>query len=138
VALAPGLHPAVREALDEAELTGLFESAPSAEAGPYPDLEAVQRRHGVTWVELARLEPRVETLLWRARMEGSHCRSLADVEEVFGPLRDELLGLIGFAGKHHEHPVLGTAGSYAVAHWTLYDALAAWLSGAEEEPGPGA
>jgi hypothetical protein len=44
-------------------------------------------------------------------------------------VKNELAGLIGFAGKHHRHPVLGSVGAYAVAYGKLYDAVAGLLPG---------
>jgi hypothetical protein len=55
------------------------------------------------------------------------------VARVFGPLRNELAGLLGFAGKHRRHPVLGSVGAYEVAYWKLYHAVAALVpAGANE------
>jgi hypothetical protein len=48
-------------------------------------------------------------------------------------VRDELAGLIGFASKHHWHPVPGGVGAYEIACWKLYDAVAAWLPGGAHE-----
>jgi anti-anti-sigma factor len=139
VCLATALHPAVREALDRAKLMDLFEIVSSAEpsAGPgpsetvtrkvYPNVDDVQRAHGIAWGELIQLEPQVETLLWRARQVSAGCRTFAEVDRAFSSLRDELTGLIGFASKHHWHPVLGSAGAYEVAYWKLYDAVAGLL-----------
>jgi hypothetical protein len=139
VGLAPDLHPAVREALNRAELLCLFEvigdrtsdggRAPVADGRwkRYPSVAEVQRTHGVTWDELVELEPRLKTLLWWARMAAADCRTLADVPRIFSPVRDELAGLLGFAGKHHRHPILGNTGAYAVAYWKLYDAVAGLL-----------
>ena len=93
----------------------------------YPNVNDVQRTFGVSWGELVELEPQLETLLGRVRLAGARCRNSADVDRVFGPLRDELAALIGFAGKHHRHPVLGSAGAYEVAYWKLYDAVARLL-----------
>src|SRR5262249_35830854 len=135
------LHPAVREALDRVELLGLFETVGGAKAcigqGPvaadsrtlYPNVNDVQRSYGVTWGQLVELEPQLETLLGQARPAGARCRTFTDVDRVFGPLRNDLAALIGFAGKHHSHPVLGSAGAYEVAYWKLYDAVAGLLPG---------
>jgi hypothetical protein len=101
---------------------------------PYPDVNDVQRTFGVTWAQLVEGEPRLETLLGRARLGGARCRTFTDVERAFGPLRNELAALIGFAGKHHSHPVLGSAGAYEVAYWNLYNALAGSSPGAREAP----
>ena len=125
----------------EVELPGLSEAVGDAEPGGgpapvaegarelYPSVDDVQRAFGVAWSQVAELEPRVETLLGRARTTGAHCRTWADVGRVFGPLRNELAGLIGFAGKHQRHPVLGSDGAYEVAYWKLYDAVAGSVPG---------
>jgi anti-anti-sigma factor len=134
VCLAPELHPAVREALERAELLGLFEPAggpPLAEGKRkcYPSVDDVQHLYGIAWGQLVELEPQVEALLRQARLAGAHCRTLTDVDRVFSPLRNELARLIGFAGKHHRHPVLGSTGAFEVAYWKLYDAVAGLLPG---------
>jgi hypothetical protein len=103
----------------------------------YPNVDDVQRTFGISWGQLVELEPRLETLLGRARQAGARSRSFADVDGAFGPLRNELARLIGFAGKHHRHPVLGSVGAYEVAYWKLYDAVAGSVSGragAQETP----
>jgi anti-anti-sigma factor len=141
VCRATALHPPVREALDRAGLLDLFDAVdvaePSAGPGPcendprkqYPNVDDVQRAHGITWGQLVELEPRVESLLWRARQVGASCRTCADVDQAFNPLRDELTDLIGLLGKNHRHPVLGSAGAYEVARWKLYEAVAGLLPG---------
>jgi hypothetical protein len=78
----------------------------------------------LTWAQLVALEPGLETLLWRAREAGAGCRTFTDVARVFGPVRNELTALIGFAGQHHRHPVLGSTEAYQVAHSKLYHAVA--------------
>ena len=145
VCLAPELRPMVREALNRAELLSLFEVGRGAEpdAAPepgapgvrqaYPSVSNVQRTFGVTWGELVEAEPQVESLLWRAREGGALCHSFADVARVFGPLRNELAGLLGFAGKHRRHPVLGSVGAYEVAYWKLYDAVVALVPASADE-----
>jgi anti-anti-sigma factor len=141
VCLAPDLEPPVREALNRAGLMGLFEAADGSGAGvgpaprsrdgwqPYPDVDDVERAFKVAWIQLVELEPQVETLLWRAWRAGASCRLFADVDRVFVPVRNELAGLIGFAGKHRRHPVLGSDEAYEVAYWKLYDAVAESASG---------
>jgi hypothetical protein len=89
----------------------------------------VQRTFGVSWDQLVELEPLLETLLERVGLAGPCGRTFTDVDRVFGPLRNELAALIGFAGKHHRHPVLGSVGAYEVAYWKLYDAVVRLLSG---------
>jgi hypothetical protein len=104
----------------------------------FPSVRDLERISGITWSDLVELEPQVETLLWRARRAGTNCRTFTDVARVFGPVRTELAELIGFAGKHHRHPILGSARAYAVAYWKLHDAVAVLLpgraGGAEEAP----
>jgi anti-anti-sigma factor len=141
VCLAPDLHPAVRKALNRAGLRGLFETDGSvaAHVGPEPAAEDgkslspsgsdVQRTDKVTWDRLVGLEPQVQELLWRARIAGAHCRTFLDVQRAFGPVRNELVELIGFAGKHRRHPVLGSVEAYQVAYGKLYDAVAGLLAG---------
>jgi anti-anti-sigma factor len=136
VCLAASLHPAVREALTRADLLPLFEAAGesepcpgpgpvTAEGGPAaPNGNDVQGTFEVTWDQLVELEPQVEQLLWRARMTGGPCRTFADVDRAFDPVRNDLAELIGFAGKHRRHPVLGSPVAYEVAYWKLYDAVA--------------
>jgi anti-anti-sigma factor len=138
VCLLADLRPAVREALDRAELPGLFEITQRAGPGPegsqkrYPKVCDVQRTFGITWADLVEREPQLESLVWRARQTGAACRTSTDVERVFGPVRSELGELIGFAGKHQGHALLGSVGAYQVAYWKLYDAVAGLLPA----PGP--
>ena len=56
----------------------------------FPKVQDLERAHGVTWVELARLEPRLDELLWEARTEGSRCHRWKDVERVFAPFKNAL------------------------------------------------
>jgi anti-anti-sigma regulatory factor len=150
VRLAPDLRPDVREALTRAELLSLLDAADSAQPCPppgpsaegarkgYPNVQDVQRIHGVTWGQLVEREPQLDSLLRQARTAGAGCRTLKDVDGAFGPLRNELAELIGFKGRHHGHRVLGGPGAYQVAYWKLYDAVAGLLparaAGAEEAP----
>jgi anti-anti-sigma factor len=48
-------------------------------------------------------------------------------EALDRPVRNELAGLVGFAGRHHRHPVLGSVGAYEVAYWKLYGAVTGLL-----------
>jgi hypothetical protein len=97
-----------------------------------------QAADAVTWGQLVELEPQIQELLWRVRMAGTSCRTSLDVERAFGPVKNELAGLIGFAGKHHRHPLLGSVGAYAVAYRKLYEAVAGLVpgraAGAQEAP----
>jgi hypothetical protein len=103
---------------------------------PYPSFRDTERLWGITWADLSALEPRLKELLWAARAASATCRRWSDVDRVFAPIRNILTGLVGFAGRHHRHPVLGSAGAYQVAHWKLFDAVAGLLpiraGGAEE------
>jgi hypothetical protein len=104
---------------------------------PYPNFRDTERLSGITWGDLNALEPRLEELLWAARAASATCRRWSDVDRVFAPIRNTLTELVGFAGSHHRHPVLGSAGAYQVAYWKLYDAVAALLpvrAGCAEEP----
>jgi hypothetical protein len=104
----------------------------------YPNVNDVKRTFGISWSQFVKLEPQLETLPGRVRLAGARSRNLADVDRVFGQLRNEIVALIGFAGKHYSHPILGSAGAYEVAYWTLYDAVVRLLSGrtagAQEAP----
>jgi hypothetical protein len=55
------------------------------------------------------------------------------VTTAFGPVRNELAELVGFAGKHRGHPVLGGTAAHEVAYWKLYHAVA----GLVRSPGHG-
>jgi hypothetical protein len=141
VGLAPDLQPAVRQGLNKAEVLGLFEAVGGTAAGTeeqccvpdgrrlYPKVDAVQRTFRITWHQLVELEPRLETLLGQARRASASCRNFSEVDRVFGPVRNELAELIGFAGEHHQHPVLGSVGALEVAYWKLYDAVAGSVAG---------
>jgi hypothetical protein len=89
----------------------------------HPSVSDVQRSFGISWGQLVELEPELESLLQRVGSAGGRRRPVADQDRVFGPLRNELASLVGFAGKHHRHPILGSAGAYEVAYWILYDAV---------------
>jgi anti-anti-sigma factor len=137
VCLAADLQPGVRDALDRAGLMSLFEDVgttkPCATLAamdgrkPHANGDDPQGSVGLTWAHLVELEPRLETLLWRAREAGARCRTLTEVDRVFGPVRNELTALIGFAGQHHRHPVLGSPEAHQVAYSKLYDAVAGLL-----------
>ena len=89
-----------------------------------PNIRDVERAFGVTWGELVGLEPRLNEVLWQARAAGAGCRCREDIHRVFAPLRDALTELVGFMGRHRDHPVLGSVGAYEVAYWRLHDAVA--------------
>jgi hypothetical protein len=87
-------------------------------------LAHLERAYGVTWGELADLEPGLWQLLWRARQQGAGCRCRADVDAAFSPLSNDIAGLVGFLGKNRGHPLLGSVGAYAVVSRKVYDAVA--------------
>jgi hypothetical protein len=94
---------------------------------PISTVKELELAHGVTWYELAGLEPRLEELLWQARAAGSRCREWEDVRGAFAPFRGALAELVGFQGRHRNCRVLGSVGAYEVAYWRLYDAVAGFL-----------
>jgi len=94
---------------------------------PYPNLQDVERRSGVTWHELVELDSRLAELLWEARRSCGNCRRWSDVEQAFAPMRNGLTELVGFARNDRRHPVLRSAEAYQVAYWKLYDAVAGLL-----------
>jgi hypothetical protein len=87
-------------------------------------LAHLEQVHGVTWGELADLEPKLWQLLWRARRAGAACRCRSDVDCAFSPLSNEIASLVGFLGANRGHPVLGSVGAYEVASRKVYDAVA--------------
>jgi hypothetical protein len=106
----------------------LSEAVSGAEAHDGPEPCAI------TWAQLVELEPRLEQLLWRARLAGAGCRTRSDVHQVFGPVRNELAELIGFHGVRYRHPVLGSTEAYQVAYWKLHEAVAGLLPGRAGRP----
>jgi hypothetical protein len=93
----------------------------------YPNFRDLEHLTGVTWQDLVELEPRLGELLWKARQAGASCHCWSDVASVFSPIRKSLAELMGFAGDHRRHPILGSTGTYEVAYWKLYDAVAGLL-----------
>jgi hypothetical protein len=94
----------------------------------YPNVSETENNAGIRWGELTALEPVLGELLCLARQAGVGCRRRSDVDRVFAPIRNALSDLIGFSGKHHRHPLLGSTAAYQVAYWKLYDAVAGLLS----------
>jgi hypothetical protein len=84
----------------------------------------IERLHGVTWGELVELEPELARLWWQARQAGAACRRWPDMAWVFALFRQDLTALIGPAGKHRQHAILGTLAAFDVAYWRLFDAVA--------------
>ena len=136
VGLAADLQPGVREALDRAQLMSLFEDVgttnwampcvtPAGMDGrkPHANVDDAQGSVCPTWAQLVELEPQLETLLWQARGAGAGGRTFTDVDQVLGPVRNELTALIGFSGQHHRHPILGSTEAYQVAYSKLYEAV---------------
>lgn len=85
------------------------------------DMESI---HGVKWVDLVELEPSLDRLLDVARMVGDACRNWRDVERGWSQFKNDIAGLVGFFGKHRNHPVLGTVAGYDVTYWKLHNAVA--------------
>jgi hypothetical protein len=90
-------------------------------------VQDLERTHGVTWGELAGLEPRLNELLWQARAAGSACNDWDDVPRLFAPFRGAVAELVGFMSEHQRHPVLGSVGAYEVAYARLRHAVVALL-----------
>ena len=101
-----------------------------------PKVQNLERAHGVTWGELAGLEPQLTDLLWRARAAVAGCRGWEDLPRVFAPFRDAVAELVGLRGKHRRHRLLGSVGAYEVAYWRLHDAVAGLLPQAADVPAP--
>jgi hypothetical protein len=97
-----------------------------------PNVYDLERIHGVSWCELASLEPSLAELLWRAREAGAGCRSWSEVPRIFSPLREALVEVVGFGGRHRSHPVLGSHGAYEVAYWKVHEAVTELLPCAEK------
>ena len=93
-----------------------------------PRVHDLERTHGVTWSELAGLEPRLNELLLQARAAGAGCHGWDDVSRVFAPFRGAVAELVGFQARHSGHPVLGTVGAYEVAYWRLHEAVCGLLA----------
>jgi hypothetical protein len=94
---------------------------------PYPNVRDLERSHGITWNELADLEPGLPQLLREARQASLFCRQWSDVERLFAPIRAAVVEMVGFASSNCRHTVLGGLGAYQVAYWKLYDAVAGLL-----------
>jgi hypothetical protein len=92
-----------------------------------PKVHDLERTHGVTWGELAGLEPRLNELLWQARAAGGDCHCREDVARAFAPFRGAVAELVGVLGRHSGHPVLGSVGAYEVAYWRLHNAVCGLL-----------
>jgi hypothetical protein len=99
---------------------------------PIPHVSDLELAHGVTWGELAGLEPRLNDLLWQARAAAADCGCREDAHRAFAPFRDAVADLVGFRSRHRGCPVLGSVGAYEVAYWRLHEAVAGLL------PRPGA
>jgi hypothetical protein len=101
---------------------------------PFPNFRDLERIHGIRWHDLVALESKLAKLLWEAHRAGASCRCSSHVDRAFAPIRQSLTELVGFAGRHRGHPILGSSGAYDVTYWKLYDAVAALVpaTGAEE------
>jgi hypothetical protein len=88
-----------------------------------PKVHEIEQARRVTWGELAALEPGLNELLWQARAAGAACRARQDVPRALAPVCNAMSDLIGFLGKHRNHPLLGSADAYMVAYWKLHEAV---------------
>jgi hypothetical protein len=59
----------------------------------------VGKMYGVTWDQLAELEPELTGLLKFARMVGDGCRKRHDVERGFNQFKNDIVKLVGFCGS---------------------------------------
>jgi hypothetical protein len=100
---------------------------------PYRNFRHLEKLFGVTWRDLVELEPALEGLLLTAQEMNAECRRWADVDQCFVPIGNRLSGLVGFAGRNHRHPVLGSTRAYEVAYWRLYEAVAGLLPARSRE-----
>jgi hypothetical protein len=98
-----------------------------------PNICDLERTHRITWNELVDLEPKLAQLLWESRQACVNCRRLPDVDRIFARIRNSLSELVGFARRHHWHPVLSSLGAYEVAYWKLYGTVTALLPAAADE-----
>lgn len=85
------------------------------------DMESI---HGVKWGDLVALEPELGRLLDIARKVGDACCNWWDVERGWSQFKNEIAGLVGYFGKHRNHPVLGMVAAYDVTYWKLHNAVA--------------
>jgi anti-anti-sigma factor len=146
VRLASALQDPVRDSLERAGLRNLCDPASVADSpnpprkgsaetmNPIPKGQDVERTHGVTWNELAALEPRLGELLRQARVAGASCRSWQEVRPLFAPFRDAVAELVGFLSRNRGHTVLGSVAAYEVAYWRLHDAIAGLLPRPATDP----
>jgi hypothetical protein len=51
------------------------------------------------------------------------------VERGWSQFKNDIAGLVGFIGKHRNHPVLGTVAAYDVTYWKLHNAVAGDMRG---------
>ena len=101
-----------------------------------PSIQEMERRHSVTFWRLVELEPRLELLILQASQAGRACRTLADVDREFLPLRNRLGTLIGFSSQHNRHRILGSVGAFEVAYWNLYGVLMNFLPQERDREAP--
>ena len=99
-----------------------------------PKVADLERAHGVTWGQLAGLEPQLAELLWQARAAGAGCQDREDLQREFAPIRDAVAELVGLRGRHRNCPLLGSVGAYEVAYWRLREAVASLLPRPATDP----
>jgi len=85
--------------------------------------KSYEKASGVTWRQLAAAEPELTMLLAQARDVGG-CRTVEQVNRKFNTFKTTIHKLVGFLGKHKDHPLLGTQAAYDVVTWRLRNAIA--------------
>ncbi|MBA4067783.1 MAG: hypothetical protein C0501_29615 [Isosphaera sp.] len=83
----------------------------------------MERKHGVRWADLARLEPELGRLLHVARLVGDGCRTWRDVERGWTQFKDDVARLT-WRFNARGHPCPGGVAVYDVIYWKLHNAVA--------------
>jgi hypothetical protein len=83
----------------------------------------MEQLHGICWEQLVDVEPELVLLLRQARAVGACCKNTYEEERGWSQFKQPIAALVGFFGKHREHPLLGTRGAYETVYWKLHNAL---------------